>query len=106
MFPMNGYLERCRDALAALDALVPDAGAQAEALEDLNAELDDLLLAFADLRPGSEDFEEELSDLLDDMDALAGDYRALAARGGLAGLADPAERLERVTALARSGVSG
>ena len=93
MFPIRDFVKRFEEILAELDALADACGAEAaEDLEDLNAELEDALLLVSELK--MEDGREELSGALEDLEALAGDYRALA--DDIPGLDALAERLERV----------
>ena len=81
---------RLEAVLAELDALSEESGSP-EALEDLNAELEDTLLMLSDIDPREEGWQEELSDTLEDLRALAGDYR----RTGIAGVDALAAKLEQ-----------
>ena len=82
--------KRLEAVLAELDALSEECGAP-EALEELNAELEDALLMLSDIDPREEGWQEELSDTLEDLRALAGDYR----RTGIAGVDALAAKLEQ-----------
>ena len=85
-------VKRLEAVLAELDALSEKCGSS-EALEDLNAELEDALLMLTDIDPREEGWQEELSDSLEDLRALAGDYR----RTGMAGVDALAAKLEQAT---------
>ncbi|MDO4866134.1 MAG: hypothetical protein Q4C10_06215 [Clostridia bacterium] len=99
MLAMDNYVERLREILAELDALAEALdGGEAEALEELNAEFEDALMLFDEL--GGEDAREELDDALEELGALAGDYRALAKR--IDGAGPLAERLEMATQMGRN----
>ena len=91
MFPIHSFLERFGEVLASLDALADDCPeADAEDLEDLNAELEDALLLLGELK--RDDGPEEFEGVLEDIRALAGDYRAMADRvPALSALADQLE---------------
>lgn len=103
MFPIRQFVDRFGEILAELDALAEECDAgSAEELEDLNAELEDSLLLLSELRPESDDWREELSGTLEELQALAGDYRDLADE--IPGVADLAERLERTAATALGGM--
>ena len=78
-----------------------DAGA-AEDLEDLNAELEDALLLISELDPRDGDEREELAGALEDLRALAGDYRSLAK--AVPGVAEQARRLDMAAGLALSAL--
>ncbi len=67
-------VKRLEAVLAELDALSGECGSPDE-LEDLNAELEDALMMLSDIDPRQAGWEEELSDTLEDIRALAGDYR-------------------------------
>lgn len=92
MLPVKELERRLRDVLARLDAYAESAGLapdDAEALDDMNAELEDALMLLAELREDDADFDEQLDDALDEIAALAGDYRALGRRApGLDALAE------------------
>ena len=64
----------------------------------MNAELEDALLLLSELRQDGEDWSEELAGSLEDLRALAGDYRAMAE--DVPGLGELAERLERTATTA------
>ena len=70
-------VERLEALLSELDALSETCGSP-EALEDLNAEFEDALMMLSDIDPRETGWEEELSDALEELRALAGDYRKLA----------------------------
>lgn len=82
-------LGRFNEILDALDALA-DGGA-AEALDDLNAELEDALALLQETDP--EDEPEDYADTLETIRALAGDYRAT----GVEGVEALADQLEEET---------
>ena len=84
-------VERFEAVLAELDALAGACGSP-EALEDLNAEFEDALMMLSEIDPRGEDWREELSEALDGMKALAGDYRTMA--GDIPGVMALAERIE------------
>ena len=83
---------RLEAILTELDALSGASGSP-EALEDLNAEFEDSLVMLLEISPRDEDWQEELSDALEDLRALAGDYRKLA--GAIPGVEALALRLEQ-----------
>ena len=101
MFPIADFIARFQEILDELDALAAEAGE--EALDDLNAEFEDMLLALEEIRPRGEGWRDELRDAADDLDAVADDYAALARRPGMPDLADPVDRLRRAVALLRNG---
>lgn len=99
MYPIKTFLERLGEILAELDALGEGVDADsAEDLEDLNAELEDALLLLSELRPDGEDWREEITGALEDIQALAGDYRDMTE--DVPELDALAERLERTAATA------
>ena len=100
MLPMNDFIARFRDCLEALDAVADAAGD--EALEDLNAELDDMLMAIEDIRPAGDGWREELAEALEDLDAVIDDYDRLAS--SLPGVAEPAARLRMAGAMLRGNM--
>ena len=101
MFDRRDCMERFDGLLARLDALAADCdGGAAEDLEDLNAEFEDALMLLGEWKPG--DDPEELAGTLEDLRALAGDYRALP--GGAQGLADLAGQLEQAADAALGGL--
>lgn len=73
MFNIKATVKRFGAVLDALDALADSS----ETLEDLNAELEDALLMLSELKPEGEGWREEWLDALEDIRALAGDYRRL-----------------------------
>ncbi len=76
MFPIQTFLDRFGALLEQLDALAEDCAVDAaEDLDDLNAEFEDALMLLGECK--SDDDPEALSDALEDLKALAGDYRAL-----------------------------
>ena len=83
-------VSRLEPILAELDALAENCGAP-EALEDLNAEFEDSLMLLSEIDPREPGWEDELSDALEDLRALAGDYR----RAGIPGADALAARLEQ-----------
>ena len=80
-------VERLEAVLEAFDALAADAP---EALEDLNAEFEDALMLLSEIDPREAGWQEELDDALEELRALAGDYR----RTGVPGVEALAEKLE------------
>ena len=101
MFPIADLIERFEDILSELDALSGRAGGDAgETLEDLNAEFEDELLSLSEIRPGTVDAQDELCSALEDLHALAGDYRALS--GEIPELGALAVRLAEVSQKAAS----
>ena len=98
MPPLKDFIARCLGVLDELDEL---AGAKGnDALDDLNAELEDMLMVLQDIRPGLPGWREELEEALDDLDAVAEDYERLA-DGPLPETAEPAGRLRRISAMLR-----
>jgi len=87
---INTIVKRLEAVLAELDAMSSECGAP-EALEDLNAELEDALMLLSDIDPRDEGWEEELSDALEEIRALAGDYR----KTGIPGAKALADQLEQ-----------
>ena len=87
---IRSIAKRLEAVLAELDALSGECGSP-EVLEDLNAEFEDALLMLSDIDPREEGWQEELSDMLEDLRALAGDYR----RTGIAGVNALAAKLEQ-----------
>lgn len=107
MFPIGDFVKRWREILAALDEFADGAALpadDAEALDDLNAELDDALMLLEDIRADAPDAREQLADALEELDALAGDYRALAARAP--GLDALTQRLGMTVRLAADNLEG
>lgn len=103
MFAKRRYMERFDAILAELDELTDACdGDAAEALEDLNAEFDDALILLGEIKPEGEDGREEVSGVLDDLAALANDYRAAGA--GVEGVGDLANRLEATANKARESL--
>lgn len=87
---IGNIVERLEAVLAGLDALSAESGSP-EALEDLNAELEDALMLLSDIDPREAGWEEELSDAMEEIRSLAGDYRKTAIPGVKA-LADQLEQ--------------
>ena len=83
-------VEQLEAVLAELDALSSASGSPEE-LEDLNAELEDALMLLSDIDPREAGWEEELSDALEEIRSLAGDYR----RTGIPGVNALAGKLEQ-----------
>ena len=82
---------KCLEAvLADLDALSEEYGSP-EGLEDLNAELEDALMMLSEIDSRDAGWEEELSDALEEIRALAGDYRKV----GIHAAKALADRLEQ-----------
>ena len=102
MFPIADFAARFEALLEEFDALAQ--GADMEALDDLNAEFEDMLLALSDIRPAGDGWREELSDAAEDLEAIADDYDALALRPGAPALAAPAGRLHSLVALLRNNL--
>lgn len=75
MFSIKRYEKSFREILDELDALAESL--DSEALEDLNAELEDALMLLSEVKPEDGDWREELADAMEELQALAGDYRAL-----------------------------
>ena len=80
-------VERLEVVLEAFDALAAE---NPEALEDLNAEFEDALMLLSEIDPREAGWQEELDDALEELRALAGDYR----RTGVPGVEALAEKLE------------
>ncbi len=85
MFSIGRFLDRCREILAELDALAESAP-NPEALEEMNAELEDALLLVSEIRPDDEDWREEMAGALEELEAIAADYAAQGAGDELAAL--------------------
>lgn len=103
MFPMKSFMGRFEEILKELDALADAVdGDGAEEFEDLNAEFEDTLMMLEELKPDGPDFAGELGEVLEDLRALAGDYRRHSA--GLPEVADCARRLEMVAEMAEGSV--
>ena len=83
-------VKRLEAVLEELDTLSSESGSP-EALEDLNAELEDALMLLSDIDTREMGWEEELSDALEEIRALAGDYR----KTGIPGAKALAGKLER-----------
>ena len=98
---MREFEERCLGVLDELDELA-EAGACGGELEELNAELEDALMLLAEARPEDEDWREELEDALEELDALAADYRALS--GGVGEIGALALKLEQAVRMAAEGL--
>lgn len=95
MLDVKSVTQRMDAVLDGLDGLVGACDARVrEALEDLNAELEDVLLLLSELRPGDADWLEEWEDALEEVKALAEDYRTLAE--DVPGLEALARRLEQI----------
>ena len=97
MLSIHQFAKRFREILAALDDIAEQSGD--EDLEELNAEFEDALFMLSEIDPQSEDAPEELSDALDEFDALAGDYARREAS------ADAARRLGMLVQMLRSNAS-
>ena len=87
---INTIVKRLEAVLSELDALSSESGSPEE-LEDLNAELEDALMLLSDIDPRETGWEEELSDALEEIRALAGDYR----QTGIPGAKALADKLEQ-----------
>lgn len=97
MFPIQSFLERFGALLGRLDELAETCAPEtAEDLEELNAEFEDALLLLSECK--SDDDPEALADALEDLQALAGDYRALS--GSVPELANLAEQLDMAAGMA------
>lgn len=94
MYPEKEFMKRFETILSELDALSGES--EDEALDDLNAELEDALFMLSQIRPGDEDAAEELSDTLEEILALAGDYQKL----DIGGVGEVAARLSMTARLA------
>lgn len=86
---IGNIVRRLEAVLAEMDALAGACGSP-EALEDLNAEFEDALMLLSEIDPREDGWEEELSDALEALRALAGDYR----RTGIPGVEALADKLE------------
>jgi len=86
---IGNIIRRMEALLEEMDALAGACGSP-EALEDLNAEFEDALMLLSEIDPREDGWEEELSDALEALRALAGDYR----RTGIAGVEALADKLE------------
>lgn len=107
MFPIEDFARRYGELLSDLDAFSEEAelsADDAEALDDLNAELEDAILLLSQIRADGDDWRDELSDALEEIEALAADYRALSARAP--GLDALAGRLEMAVRLAADNLRG
>ena len=81
MFPVKEFIKRFEGILAELDALSEVCEGEAFTdLDDLNAELEDAIMLMGEIKPDEEDWQEEMTDALEELRALAGDYRGLEAR--------------------------
>ena len=87
---INAIVKRLEAVLAELDALSAECGSPEE-LEDLNAELEDALMMLSDIDPRESGWEAELSEALEEIRALAGDYR----KTGIPGVKALADQLEQ-----------
>lgn len=76
MFSIGRFVERCREILNELDALAEGA-ADADELEERNAELEDALMLVSEIRAEDEGWREEFLDALEELSALAEDYAAM-----------------------------
>lgn len=85
--------KRLEAVLGKLDALAGECE-EPEALEDLNAEFEDALMLLSEIDPRGDGWQEELADALEELRALAGDYR----RTGIPWVAALADELEAATA--------
>ena len=104
MFPIKVFSARFQEILEAMDTLCADAGSP-EALEDLNAEFEDMLLALGDIRADAgDDWRDDLRDAADDLDAIADDYEALAGREGMPDVSEPLGRLRLAVSLLRENL--
>lgn len=80
MFHPEDYIQRLDRVLDEMDALAHTLRGDArETLEDMNAELEDLLALLRQTDPQGADANEELSQIREDMTALAMDYEEMAA---------------------------
>ena len=87
---IENIVNRLEAVLADLDALSEECGSP-EGLEDLNAELEDALMMLSEIDSRDAGWEEELSDALEEIRALAGDYR----KAGIPAAKALADRLEQ-----------
>ena len=107
MFPIRDFERRYRGLLDELDAYAGEAALSpddADALEDMNAELDDALMLLGEIRGDEPDWRDHLADALEEIGVLAADYRGLAARAE--GLDALAGRLEMAVRLASDNLAG
>ena len=80
MLNLRKKLEQFNVTLERLDALGGDIDPDtADELDDLNAELEDLLLMLSEIKPTGDDWQEEVSGIMEDIQALSEDYAALGA---------------------------
>ncbi len=82
-------VERLEAVLAELDALAGKCE-DPEALEDLNAEFEDALMLLSEIDTREDGWQDELSDALEELRSLAGDYR----NTGVPGVEMLADKLE------------
>ena len=90
---IGNIVRRLEGLLDELDALAGMCGSS-EVLEDLNAEFEDTLILLSEINPREDGWEEEFSDALEALRALAGDYR----RTGIPGVEALADKLETLAA--------
>ena len=98
MYPGKEFMKRFEAILSELDAL-SDA-LEDEALDDLNAELEDALFMLSQIRADDGDAAEELEDTLEEIKALAGDYAAL----DVEGVGEIAARLSMAAEMAMNSI--
>ena len=91
MSAMQEIRKRFQAILEALDSLAEQSSD--DALEDMNAELEDALFMLSDIDTGSEDWREELRDMLETLEELRG-LQCLNARGEAIPLLTPEEEIE------------
>ena len=101
MFPVKEFEKRFAEILSDLDALAE--AEPSDALEELNAELEDTLFLLAQLDPEDADGREELEDTLEALEALAEDYEALA--DAIDGVGALARRLSMTVGMERENLS-
>ncbi|MGX8706121.1 MAG: hypothetical protein ACSW8J_06050 [bacterium] len=86
MFPKQAFDQRFRAILEALDEAAAESGR--EAMEELNAELEDALFLIEQIDMKDEDWREEYRDALEELDALRADYAKIPEAEELAGQLD------------------
>ena len=102
MFPMKDLSRRFHELLAEFDEDAERFDGDAEVLEEANAEFEDALFMLDGIDMNGGDWREEVADALEELEAMAGDYRKLAGRSeSLASLVD---RLDMAVQLARGSL--
>lgn len=107
MFPIKEFGKRINEILEALDGILNEDDINdetAEALEELNAEMEDALALLNEINPAEEGWEEEAEDALDEFESLCDDYQALAQDAP--GIAAEVQRLKMNLDMAQANISG